>query len=47
MLKDSRVNAAYLGHLGVIKRWIVSGREMNLRKPGDVDKTDVIGVTLQ
>ena len=36
-------NAAYLGHLDVIKRWIASGREMDLGKLGDVDKTDAIG----
>ena len=35
--------AAYLGHLDVIKVWIASGREMDLGKPGDVDKTDAIG----
>jgi len=33
-------NAAYLGHLDVIKRWIASGREMDL---GHVDDTDAIG----
>jgi len=36
--------AAYFGHVDVIKWWIVSGREMDLGKPGDVDKTDAIGV---
>ena len=36
--------AAYNGHLDVIKWWIASGREMNLGKPGDVLKTDAIGV---
>ena len=36
--------AAYHGHLGVIKVWIASGREMDLGKPGNVDKTDAIGV---
>jgi len=28
----------------VIKWWIASGREMDLGEPGDVDKTDAIGV---
>jgi len=32
------------GHLDVIKWLIASGREMNLGKPGDVFKTDAIGV---
>ena len=32
------------GHLDIIKWWIASGREMDLGKPGDVDKTDAIGV---
>ena len=36
--------AASLGHLDVIKWWIVSGREMDLGTPGDIDKTDAIGV---
>jgi len=31
-------------HLDAIKWWIVSGREMDLGKPGDVYKTDAIGV---
>ena len=31
-------------HLGVIRWWIASGREMDLGKPGDVDKTDAIGL---
>ena len=31
------------GHLDIIKWWIASGREMDLGKPGDVDKTDAIG----
>jgi len=35
--------AASWGHLDVIKWWILSGREMDLGKPGDF-KTDVIGV---
>ena len=35
--------AAYWGYHDVIKWWIVSGREMNLGTPGDVDKTDAIG----
>ena len=36
-------NAAYLGHLDVIKWWIASGREMNLGEPGDFYKTDAVG----
>ena len=36
--------AAYSGYLDVIKWWIASGREINLGTPGDVDKTDAIGV---
>ena len=35
--------AAYCGYLSIIKWWIVSGREMDIGKPGDVDKTDAIG----
>ena len=35
--------AAGNGHLGVIKWWIASGREVDLGKPGDVDRTDAIG----
>jgi len=35
--------AANRGHQEVIKWWIASGREMNLGKPGDIDKTDAIG----
>ena len=35
--------AAYLGHHDVVRWWIVSGREMNLGKPGDIYKTDAIG----
>ena len=35
--------AAYFGYVDVIKWWIVSGREMDLGKPGDVYKTDAIG----
>ena len=35
--------AAYFDYLKVIKWWIASGREMDLWKPGDVDKTDAIG----
>jgi len=35
--------ASYSGSLDVIKRWIASGREMDLGKPGDIDKTDAIG----
>ena len=36
--------AAGYGHLDVIKWWIASGREMDFGEPGDVDKTDAIGV---
>ena len=36
--------AARDGYLDVIKWWIASGREMDLGTPGDVDKTDAIGV---
>jgi len=36
-------NAAYWGRHDEIKWWIVSGREMNLGTPGDIDKTDAIG----
>ena len=36
--------AARYGSLDVIKWWIASGREMDLGEPGDVDKTDAIGV---
>jgi len=36
--------AASKGHQDVIKWWIASGREIDLGKPGDVDKTDAIGV---
>ena len=35
--------AASHDHLDIIKWWIVSGREMDFGKPGDVDKTDAIG----
>jgi len=35
--------AARNGHLGVVKWWMASGREMDLGKPGEVDKTDAIG----
>jgi len=35
--------AASFGHLNVMKWWIASGREMDLGKPGDISKTDVIG----
>ena len=35
--------AASFGHLDVMKWWIASGREMDLGKPGDISKTDVIG----
>ena len=36
--------AANNGRLDVIKWWIASGREMDLGKPGDADKTDAIGI---
>ena len=36
--------AAWGGHFDVIRWWIASGRETDFGKPGDVDKTDVIGV---
>ena len=36
--------AADNGYLEIIMWWIVSGRDMDLGKPGDVDKTDAIGV---
>ena len=39
--------AAYRGHHDAVKLWIASGREMNLGKPGDVDKTDAIGAAKQ
>ena len=35
--------AAYYSHLDIVKCWIASGREIDLGKPGDVDKTDAIG----
>jgi len=35
--------AAYNDHLSIIRWWIVSGREMDLGKPGDVYETDAIG----
>ena len=35
--------AAKNAHLDVIMGWIASGREIDLGKPGDVDKTDAIG----
>ena len=38
---------AHDGHLDVIQWWIASGREMDLGKPGDVDKTEAIGVAKQ
>jgi len=34
--------AAAKDHLGIIKWWIASGREMELGKPGDIDQTDVL-----
>jgi len=36
--------AAYDGSLYTIKWWIASGREMDVGEPGDIDKTDAIGV---
>ena len=36
--------AACNGYLDIIGWWIVSGREVDLGKPGDVDYTDAIGV---
>jgi len=36
--------AAYNGQLEAIKWWIASEKEMDLGIPGDVDKTDAIGV---
>jgi len=36
--------AASSGHLDIITWWIASGREMDLGKPGDIDRTDAIGV---
>jgi len=36
--------AAWYGRLDIIRWWIASGREMDLGKPGDIDKTDAIGV---
>ena len=36
--------AASNGHLDIIKWWIASGREMDLGKPGDVDKKDAVGM---
>ena len=33
---------AYNGHLDIIRWWIASGREMDLGKPGDVEKSDAI-----
>jgi len=35
-------NAAWYGSLDIIKWWIASGREMDLGKPGDVEKSDAI-----
>jgi len=39
--------AAYHRNHEVIRWWIGSGREMDLGTPGDVDKTDAIGVAKQ
>ena len=38
--------AARNGRLDVIKFWIASGRKMDLGKPGDVGKTDAIGIAV-
>ena len=35
--------AVFYRHDDIIKWWIASGREMDLGKPGDVEKTDAIG----
>ena len=37
-------HAAANGHLEIIKWWIASEREIVLGRPGDVDKTDAIGI---
>jgi len=37
-------NAAWCNSLDIIEWWIASGREMDFGKPGDVDKTDAIGM---
>jgi len=39
--------AAVNGHVDTIRWWIASGREMDLGKPGDVHKTDAIGVAME
>ena len=39
--------AARDGYLDVIKWWIASGREMDLGRPGDIDRTDAIGKAKQ
>ena len=39
--------AARYGHLDAIRWWIAFGREMDLGKPGDVGKTDAIGVAMK
>jgi len=36
--------SAYYGHIDAIRWWIASGREMDFGEPGDVGKTDAIGV---
>ena len=36
--------AAFDGRLDILKWWIASGREVDLGEPGDVGKTDAIGV---
>ena len=39
--------ATWGGHFDVIRWWIASGRETDFGKPGDVNKTDVIGVATE
>jgi len=36
--------AALNGYLDVIRWWIATGREMDFETPGDVDRTDAIGI---
>jgi len=36
--------AVRYGHLNIIKWWIAAGKEMDFGKPGDVDRTDAIGI---
>ena len=35
--------AARWGYLDIVRWWIASGREMDLGRPGDIDRTDAIG----